>query len=81
MVFLREKVNFRASRKLPLREVAYYTVRHMTMLPLHQIKETEMEIRTKIMVIMSQKDGEGKPRIINPDSSAGIFVTASVKDE
>ena len=40
-----------------------------------------MEIRTQRMVIMPKKDGEGEPRKMNPDFSAGLYVTKSVDDE
>ena len=45
---------------------------------LQQIKETEMEIRTRRMVIIPNKDGEGDPIRMNPDSSTGIYITESV---
>ena len=46
---------------------------------LQQIKETNIEIRTQIMVRTTKKDGEVEPRRLNPDSSKGIYVTASVE--
>ena len=42
MVILQEKVNAEASRNLLLRAVAYYIVRHRTVLSLRQIKENEI---------------------------------------
>ena len=81
IVVLRWKGKFGASRKLLLREAAYDTVRHRTVLALQQIKETEMEISTQEMVIIPRKDGEGEPYRINPDSSTGIYVNASVESE
>ena len=42
MVVLQEKVNDGASRNLLLRAVAYYIVRHRTVLSLRQIKENEI---------------------------------------
>ena len=64
---------------LLIMEAAYDTVRHRTMLPLQKIKETEVEIRTHRMVIITKKDGEGEPSRINPESSVGMYVTASVE--
>ena len=40
-----------------------------------------MEISTQEIVIIPKKDGEGEPYRINPDSSTGIYVTASVESE
>ena len=51
------------------------------MLPLQKIKKTEMEIRTQRTVIITKKNREGKPSRTNPDSSAGIYVIASVEPE
>ena len=39
----------------------------------------EMEMRKRIMVRMPNRDREEEGRIMNPDSSAGIYVTASVE--
>ena len=79
MVVLREKVNIRASRNLLLGEEAVDTIRHRTVLPLKKPRETEMEIRTRRMVIMPKKDGEGEPSRMKPDSSSGMYVTESVE--
>ena len=81
MAVLRDKVNVVSSRNLLPREASYDTASHRTMLPLQQIKETEVEIRTRIMEIIPEKDGEGEPIRMNPDSSEGIYVTASVEAE
>ena len=42
-----------------MRAATYDIVRHRTVLPLQKIKETEMEIRTRIMVIIPKKDVDG----------------------
>ena len=81
MVVLREKGNVGASRNLLLRAAAYEIVSHSTVLTLQQIKETEMEIKTRRMVRISKKDGEGEPIRMSPDSSSGIYVTESVEAE
>ena len=51
-----------------MRKAAYDTVRNRTVLPLQHIKETDMESRTRIMVRIPNKDGEGEPSRMNPDS-------------
>ena len=38
-----------------------------------------MEMRNSIMVRIPNKDGEEEVRIMNPDSSAGIYITASLE--
>ena len=81
MVVLRKKGNFGASRNLLLKAEAYDIIRHRTVLPLQQIKETDMKIRTRRMVRIPKKDGEGQPRRMKNDSSSGIYVTASVEAE
>ena len=58
MVVLRDKVNFGASSNLLMRAAAYENFRHRTLLSLQKIRETEMVIRTRIMVIFPKKDGE-----------------------
>ena len=78
MNILRNKVNVGSSRKLLLREAAYNIISHRTVLTLQQIKETEMEIRTRRMVMMPNKDGEGETRRMNLDYLEGIYVTASL---
>ena len=59
MVVLREKGGVGASRNLLLGAADYDTARHRTVLPLQQIKETDMEISTQRMVRMPNTDGEG----------------------
>ena len=57
MVVFREKGNVVASRNLLLRSTDYYTVRHRTVMTLQQIKETEMEIMTCRVVIITKING------------------------
>ena len=59
IVVLRSKGKVGASRNLLLREAYYDTVRHSTVTPLQQIKKTVMEIRTRRMVRITKKYGEG----------------------
>ena len=40
-----------------------------------------MEIRERIMVRMSNRGGEEEDIRMNPDSSAGIYVTTSVESQ
>ena len=42
------------------------------------MKEVEVKTRKRIMVRMPDMDVEEEVVIMNPDSSAGIYVTASV---
>ena len=72
MFFLKYQGKFGSSRNLLLRAAAYDTVRHRTVLPLQQVTETDMVIRTRRMVIITKR--------INLDSSTGIYLTASVED-
>ena len=64
-----------------MREADYENFRHRTVMPLQQIQETEMEIRTQRNVRTTKKDKDGKPIILNPDSLTGIYVTTSSEDE
>ena len=77
MVILRE--NGRSSRNLLIRYAAYDTVQQRKILPIQEIKAVEMETRKRRIVRMPNRDGEEEVRIMNPDSSAGIYVTASVE--
>ena len=43
------------------------------------MKAAEMEMRKRIMVRMPNRGGEEEGRRMNPDSSAGVYVTASVE--
>ena len=51
----------------------------MTVLPIQEMKSAEMEMRKRRMVRIPNRDGEEEGRIMNPDSSAGIYSTASVE--
>ena len=50
MFILREKGRCRASRNLLIRSAAYDTARTQTVLPLHQIKTVEREMKRRRMV-------------------------------
>ena len=79
MVILRAKG---VSLRNPLVQfVAYDTVRQRKILPIQEIKAAEMEIRKRRMVSIPKRDREEEGGIINPYSSAGIYVTASVEAE
>ena len=47
--------------------------------PFKKIKADEMEMRKRRMVRITNRDREEEGRIMNPYSSAGIYVTASVE--
>ena len=79
MVVLREKG--RSSRNLLIRVTAYDTVQQRTPPPIQDIKAAEMEMRKRRMVWMPKRDGEEEGRIMNPESSARIYITASVESE
>ena len=79
MVIIRE--NGISSRNLLIRYAAYDTVQKRKILPIQEIKAVEMERRKRIIVRMPNRDGEEEVRIMNPDSSAGIYVTTSVEDQ
>ena len=77
MVILRAQG--RPSRNLLIRGAAYYNVHKRTILPIQDIKADEMEIRKRRMVRMPNRDKEEEGRRMNPDSSDGIYVTASME--
>ena len=77
MVILRARGN--PSRNLLIRGAAYDIVHRRTILPIQEIKADEMEIRKRRMVRMPKREREEEGRRMNPDSSAGIYVTASVE--
>ena len=79
MVILGEKG--RSSRNLLIRSEPYDTVQQRTILPIQSIKAYDMEMRKRIMVRMPNRDGEEQGSIIKPDSSSGIYFTASVEAE
>ena len=45
------------------------------------MKADEMEMRKRRMVRVPNRDGEEEGRIMNPESSAGLYVTVSVGDQ
>ena len=45
------------------------------------MKAAELEMRKRRMVRMPDRDGEEEGRIMNPNSSAGIYFTASVESQ
>ena len=45
------------------------------------MKADVMEMRKRIMLMIPKMDGEEEGRRINPDSSAGMCVTASVESQ
>ena len=67
------------SRNLLIRAADYDTVQQRTIIPIQEMKAAEMEMRKMRMVRMPNMDGEEEFRRMNPDSSAGIYVTASVE--
>ena len=68
MVILRAKG--RSSRNLLIRDAAYYTVQHRIIIPNQEMKAG---------VRMPNMGVEEEGIIMNPDSSAGIYVTSSVE--
>ena len=77
MVILRARGN--PSRNLLIRGADYDTVQQRTIIPIQEIKADEMEMRKRRMLRMPNMDREEGVRRMNPDSSAGIYVTASVE--
>ena len=77
MVIIRSRGN--PSRNLLIQGAAYDTVQQRKILPIQEIKAYEMEIRKRRMVRMPNREREEESRRMNPDSSAGIYVTASVE--
>ena len=77
MVILRAKG--RSSRNLLIRAAAYDTVQQRTILPIQEMKAAEIEIKKRRMVRTPNSYGEEEGIRINPESSAGIYVTASVE--
>ena len=69
----------RSSRDLLIQAEAYDTVQQITILPIQKIKAAEMETRERRMVRMPNRGGEEEGRRIIPESSSGMYVTASVK--
>ena len=76
MVILRARGN--PSRNLLIRGSAYDTLQQRKIIPIQEIKADEMEMRKRRMARMPNMDKEEEVRIMKPDSSAGIYVTASM---
>ena len=77
MVTLRAKEV--SSRNLLIQAAAYDTVQQRTIVLIQEMKAAEMEMRRRIMVRIPNRDGEEEGIRMNPDYSAGIYVTASVE--
>ena len=77
MVILRAKG--RSSRNLLIRAAAYDTVQQRKIIPIQEMKAAAMEMRKRRMVRMPNSYGEEEGIRMNPDSLAGIYVTASVE--
>ena len=77
MVILRAQG--RPSRNLLIRAADYDTVQQRTILLIQETKATDMEMRKRRMLRIPNRDGEEEGIRMNPDSSAGIYVTASVE--
>ena len=69
----------RSSRNILIRAAAYDTVQQRTSLPIQEMKAFEVEMRKRIMASMPNMDVEEEVVIMKPDSSSGIYVTASVE--
>ena len=69
------------ARDLVIRAAAYDTVHQRKILPTQELKAAEMETRKRIMVWMTNRDGEEEGIRINPDYPSGIYATASVEDQ
>ena len=77
MVILKAK--WRSSRNLLIRAAAYDTVQQRTIIPIQEMKSAETEMKKRRIVRMPNRGGEEEGRRMNPDSSAGIYVTESVE--
>ena len=73
--------NVISSRKLLFRVAAYDTVQQRIIISIQEIKASEMEMMQRKTVGIPKRYGEEEGRIINPKSSSGIYVTASVEAE
>ena len=81
MVILRYKGRCKASSNLLIRADTYDTMRIRTVLPLHQIKTVEREMKRQRMVHMNNIPvGDGGCRM-NPEYSSGIYTTAVNEDQ
>ena len=79
MVILMDKGRCRSSWNLLIRAAAYDTVSTWTVLPLHQIKTVDREMKRQRMVRINNNPVEENGCRMNPDTSSGIYMT-SVKE-
>ena len=75
MVIMREKVRCIFSRNLLIRASVYDTVMARTVLPLHQIKTVEREMKIMGMVRLTNTPGKDDVCRLKPDPSSGIYMT------
>ena len=75
MVILRDKVWCIASSNLLIRADVYDTMRYWTVLPLHQIKTVESEMKIRRIVCINNTLVEDDWCKLKPDSSSGIYMT------
>ena len=64
---------------LLIRGAAYDIFHQRKILPIQEMKADKMEIRKRRMVRMPNRERDEEGIRMNPDSSAGIYVTASVE--
>ena len=69
----------RSSRNLVIRYPAYNNVQQTKNLSIQEMKAVDTEMRTRIMVRMPDRGGEKEDRRMSPESSDGIYFTASVE--
>ena len=77
MVILRARRN--ESRNLLIRGAAYDIVHQRTIIPIQEMKADYMEIRKSRMVRIPNREREEESIRMNPESSAGMYVTSSVE--
>ena len=77
IVILRAKG--RSLRNLLIIAAAYDNVQQRTILSIKEIKAAETEMSKRRMARMQNMDGDEEGSIIIPDSSDGIYVTASME--
>ena len=81
MVILREKGRRIFPRNLILTEVAYYTIRTCTVLPLQEINTAKSNIKRRRMVRINNSPGKNYGCRQNPDSSSGIYMNLLKEDK
>ena len=64
-----------SSGSLLIRAAAYYTVRALIVLTLHQIKKVDREMKRRRMVYLTNTPGDDSGYRLNPNSSSGIYIT------